>query len=251
LSTAQATTVVLRVDPSTCSFLVNPLGAADPVTPCNIARRYLVQSSATFLVVPETRGTPTLTTSNGAPIAVPTGTLVASTGQLDAASAKEVNAFKSQTSTALREAGYPAKASPIAFMSGTWWAIVGLVWLLMVLGAMAFAPGAAFIVELFPSRIAATSIALPWTGCSSWIGGLLPLSATALATTSGNMTSGLWYPVIIAGVAFILGWWLLPETRGIVLQVQDPTRDAVPQPPFARAPAQARGNRPLAQRSRK
>jgi hypothetical protein len=68
------------------------------------------------------------------------------------------------------------------------------------------------LVELFPTRIRYTSMSLPYHIGNGWFGGFLPTTAFAIVAASGNIYSGLWYPIIIAGVTLVLGLALLPET---------------------------------------
>jgi MFS family permease len=80
--------------------------------------------------------------------------------------------------------------------------------------ALTAAPGAAFMVELFPTRIRYTSISLPYHLTSAWFGGFMPLTATWLVARTGNLFAGLWYPIGVSGLCLLLALWLMPETRG-------------------------------------
>jgi hypothetical protein len=73
---------------------------------------------------------------------------------------------------------------------------------------------AAMLVELFPARIRYTSLSLPYHIGNGWFGGLLPTTAFMIVAATGNIYAGIWYPVIVAGVTFVLAIFLLPETRG-------------------------------------
>ena len=63
---------------------------------------------------------------------------------------------------------------------------------------MVYGPIAAYLVELFPTRIRYTSMSLPYHIGNGWFGGMLPLLATAIVAATGNIYNGLWYPVIVA-----------------------------------------------------
>jgi MFS family permease len=114
--------------------------------------------------------------------------------------------------TALTAAGYPAKADPAKIN----YAMVEMVLVIMVLYVtMVYGPLASFLVELFPTRIRYTSLSLPYHIGNGWIGGMLPLLATAIVAATGNIYYGLWYPIGIAAMTFVVGGTMLRDTRGI------------------------------------
>jgi len=76
------------------------------------------------------------------------------------------------------------------------------------------APMAAWLVELFPARVRYTSLSVPYHIGAGWFGGFLPAVAFTLVAITGDIYSGLWYPVIIAAVTVLAGVCLLPETVG-------------------------------------
>lgn len=82
--------------------------------------------------------------------------------------------------------------------------MTGLVLIQVVLVAMVYGPIAAFLVELFPTRIRYTSMSLPYHIGNGIFGGLTPFIATALAA-SGGPFAGLWYPIIVAAICFVTG----------------------------------------------
>jgi hypothetical protein len=86
---------------------------------------------------------------------------------------------------------------------------------LIILVAMVYGPIAAMLVEMFPTRIRYTSMSLPYHIGNGWLGGLLPSTAFAVVAHTGNMYSGLWYPVVIAGVCFVIGMIFLRDTRKV------------------------------------
>jgi MFS family permease len=121
---------------------------------------------------------------------------------------------------ALTAAGYPEKADP-ALMN---WplAIAMLTWLVMI-AAMIYGPIAAFLVELFPTRIRYTSLSVPYNISNGLIGGFQPLVSFAIITATGDIFAGLWYPIAIATICFIIGALFLPETKDRSLH-DDPAR---------------------------
>src|SRR5204862_1390411 len=72
---------------------------------------------------------------------------------------------------------------------------------------------AAFLVELFPTRIRYTSMSLPYHVGNGVFGGLVPIIGLTLLNTTGNNFAGLWYPMIVATICFFVGALLLPETK--------------------------------------
>jgi hypothetical protein len=79
---------------------------------------------------------------------------------------------------------------------------------------MVYGPIAALLVELFPANIRYSSMSLPYHVGNGWFGGFLPTTAFAMVAATGNIYSGLWYPIVIAGVTLVVGLLFLPETRG-------------------------------------
>ena len=89
------------------------------------------------------------------------------------------------------------------------------VFMMMILATMTYGPLAAYLVEMFPSNIRYTSMSLPYHIGNGWVGGLLPLTATAWVAYSGNVFQGLWYPVIFAAICGVFGIIFLSETKDV------------------------------------
>lgn len=90
------------------------------------------------------------------------------------------------------------------------WMMIALVFVQVVFVTMVYGPIAAFLVELFPTKIRYTSMSLPYHIGNGVFGGLTPLIATWLSG-SGDILVGLWYPIITAAVCFVIGMILLPN----------------------------------------
>ncbi|MFT4024291.1 MAG: MFS transporter [Flavihumibacter sp.] len=89
---------------------------------------------------------------------------------------------------------------------GSYWIMVGLVFIQVLLVTMVYGPIAAFLVELFPTRIRYTSMSLPYHIGNGVFGGLTPFIATLLTTTyADNKLIGLWYPIVVAAFCFVIG----------------------------------------------
>jgi hypothetical protein len=114
----------------------------------------------------------------------------------------------------LTNAGYPEKADPQAINTGM---MLLLLTILVIYVAMVYGPIAAWLVELFPTRIRYTSVSLPYHIGNGWFGGFLPTTAFALVALSGNIYAGLWYPILVAAFSFVIGLLFLRETKDIDL----------------------------------
>jgi hypothetical protein len=110
----------------------------------------------------------------------------------------------------LKALGYPAAANPNDINMPM---LILLVFIQVVYVTMVYGPIAAFLVELFPTRIRYTSMSFPYHIGNGWFGGMLPLTTAAIVASQGNIYAGLWYPVIVAGVSLILGALFIRETK--------------------------------------
>jgi MFS family permease len=111
---------------------------------------------------------------------------------------------------ALAPAGYPTSADPARVDKVK---VIALLTVLMIYVAMVYGPIAAFLVELFPARIRYTSMSLPYHIGNGWFGGFLPLIAASIVVFTGDIYAGLWYPIGIAALSFLIGLLVLPETK--------------------------------------
>jgi hypothetical protein len=92
-------------------------------------------------------------------------------------------------------------------------ALTGLVFIQVLYVTMVYGPIAAFLVESFPARIRYTSLSLPYHFGNGWFGGFLPLIATWIVARTNNIFAGLWFPITVATITFIVGGALLRETK--------------------------------------
>jgi len=96
--------------------------------------------------------------------------------------------------------------SDVILSSSIKWKFIFLVWVMIVLVTMVYGPVAAFLVELFPTRIRYTSMSLPYHIGNGIFGGLVPFIATLLsATYTSDPLVGLWYPIGVAALCFVIG----------------------------------------------
>ena len=92
-------------------------------------------------------------------------------------------------------------------------ALIALVFLQVVWVTMVYGPIAAYLVEAFPARIRYTAMSLPYHIGNGVFGGLLPLIGVYVIARTGNIYAGLYYPIVVAGVTFVVGSLLLKETH--------------------------------------
>ena len=223
LARAQATAQIsIKADPKTCSFQGSPISReVDFLSGCDIAKRALTQNSASYTNEPLAAGAATVIKIGDKELIPPTASTMAGGHKFDEASAKAIGAFKKELAETLKAAGYPPKAKPIAFLSGQWWHVVAILSILVLYVTMVYGPIAAMLVELFPTRIRYTSMSLPYHIGNGWFGGLLPSVTFAMVASNGNMYYGLWYPIVITSVCFVIGLFFLRETKDVDIYAND------------------------------
>jgi len=96
----------------------------------------------------------------------------------------------------------------------TAWMLILLIFIQVVWVTMVYGPIAAYLVEAFPAKIRYTALSLPYHIGNGVFGGLLPLIGLSVVASTGNIYAGLYYPMIVAGVTFVIGSIFLRETRG-------------------------------------
>ncbi|HLO82416.1 MAG TPA: MFS transporter [Chitinophagaceae bacterium] len=90
--------------------------------------------------------------------------------------------------------------------TGVYWKFVWLVFIQIIFVTMVYGPIAAFLVEMFPTKIRYTSMSLPYHVGNGVFGGLTPFIATLLTTIyTGDKLVGLWYPIGVAAVCLLIG----------------------------------------------
>jgi hypothetical protein len=80
---------------------------------------------------------------------------------------------------------------------------------------MVYGPIAAYLVEAFPAKIRYTSLSLPYHIGNGVFGGLLPLIGLTIVAQTGNIYAGLYYPIAVATLTFVVGSLMLPETKHV------------------------------------
>lgn len=94
------------------------------------------------------------------------------------------------------------------------WTLILLIFIQVFWVTMVYGPIAAYLVEAFPAKIRYTALSLPYHIGNGVFGGLLPLIGLSVVASTGNIYAGLYYPIIVAGITFIIGSIFLKETHG-------------------------------------
>ena len=186
--------VIVTADPAECSFQFNPVGISKFTTSCDIAKSALVTRSVNYQNV-----------------TAPPGTIASVKIGEQSIPANTPN-FAQVLGQAIVAHGYPAAADPndINFV-----AAIILLTILVIYVTLVYAPIAAWLVELFPTRIRYSGLSLPYHIGNGWFGGFLPATAFAIVAATGNIYSGLWYPIAVAAGSFVIGLIFLPETKDV------------------------------------
>ncbi len=218
LAAAQAKNkITVSASAGDCSFQGNPVAREiDFTKSCDIAKRFLAQNSVSYDNVTVAEAGPAKIKIGEKEIVAPTAKVVNS--KFDEESTKALGAFRKEVSDALKEAGYPTKADPAKVDKVN---IVIILTILVIYVTMVYGPIAAMLVELFPTRIRYTSMSLPYHIGNGWFGGLMPTIAFAMVAQNGNMYYGLWYPIIIAAITFVIGLIFVRETKDVDIYAHD------------------------------
>jgi len=195
--------VVVNADPETCNFQFNPVGTAKFTTSCDIAKSALAKAGIPYSNTVAPAGTVA---------SVLVGATVVSAYEDTGSSKEDAARFTTELKGALTTAGYPEKADPARINRPM---LLVLLALLVIYVTMVYGPIAAWLVELFPTRIRYTSMSLPYHIGNGWFGGFLPTTAFALVAMTGNIYQGLWYPIVVAVMTLIIGTLFLPETKDV------------------------------------
>ena len=195
-----------------CSLQFDPVGKRSFTRPCDVAKAALATFGVPYVneaAPPAEQGIARIVIGTAATAA----TLDAFDGtSLSKADFKTANdAFRAKLRTALTTAGYPPKADPAQVNRPM---VILVCTYLVLLVTMVYGPIAAWLVEMFPTRIRYTSMSLPYHIGNGWFGGFLPVTSFAIVAATGDIYRGLWYPVIVAAATAIIGALFLPETRG-------------------------------------
>ncbi len=199
----QSVKVQLTADTANCSNLFDPVGVRTFTLPCDVVRRTLATNSIHYDLVNGAPGSELKATVNGAdtPVADKTGAALVAAAQA---------------------AGYPKPGDATILKQPTVGGVLsdprairtmGILFILVIFVTMVYGPIAALLVELFPTRIRYTGMSLPYHLGNGWFGGFLPPTAFAIVASTGDIFAGLWYPIVVALITFVIGLLFLPETK--------------------------------------
>jgi hypothetical protein len=204
LQQAQITApIVVIADPADCSLQFNPVGTSSFTSSCDVAKSLLSKKGLNYTNVKAAPG-------EIARIQIGSESILSFDAKHENPNAKRSELITA-VEGALKSSGYPEKAD--SSQVNIFMTIVILL-CLMIFGTMTYGPMAAMLVELFPTRIRYTAMSLPYHIGIGWVGGFLPASAFAIVAAQGNIYSGLWYPIVVAIFAFVVGLLFVPETLG-------------------------------------
>ena len=196
--------VVVIADPNECSFQFNPTGTASFTSSCDIAKSFLARNSVNY----SNQSAPA-----GTPAQIKIGDKVVTSfdkAKAGAEGAAKERAFNAEATAGIRAAGYPASADPKQVNMTM---VIVILTILVIYVTMVYGPIAALLVELFPTRIRYSGMSLPYHIGNGWFGGFLPPTAFAIVAATGNIYSGLWYPIAVAGMTLVIGLLFMPETK--------------------------------------
>src|SRR5687768_2807243 len=93
--------------------------------------------------------------------------------------------------------------------------LIGLIFIQVIFVTMVYGPIAAYLVEAFPAKIRYTALSLPYHIGNGVFGGLLPVIGLSLVAETGNIYAGLYYPIAVALLTFVVGMALLRESHNV------------------------------------
>ncbi|HEY0223794.1 MAG TPA: MFS transporter [Pseudolabrys sp.] len=182
--------ITVSADQATCNLHVF-VGPWSKFSDCDRAQDFLTKSGLSFTIV----STPGM-----------------SSVDMDVGGTKVAGWNNASWTAALAAKGYPKTADPAKIN----WFMTELILVIMVIYVtMVYGPIAAFLVEMFPTKIRYTSMSLPYHIGNGWFGGMLPLLATAVVAATGNIYNGLWYPIGVAVMTLVIGLLFLRDTKGV------------------------------------
>jgi MFS family permease len=194
-------------DRDRCALQFDPVGKKTFKQSCDIIASGLAKKGIPYTIESAPPGTV-------ASVTIGTTTLQSFEGEALGKEAFKAMAdhFTQQLGDTLTAAGYPAKADDAQINRPM---VIALLTYLVLLVTMVYGPIAAWLVELFPTRIRYTSMSLPYHIGNGWFGGFLPFIAFTIVAATGDIFSGLWYPIGVALMTLVIGSLFLRETKDV------------------------------------
>ena len=207
---AASAPVTVYADPADCNLQFDPVGKTVFNHSCDVAKSYLAKAGVTYTNEAAPAGA-VAQVRIGDQVVVPS---FRGDAMAPADFAAQKKTWDKSLGEALTAAGYPAKADSALVNKPM------VVLILFILGfyvTMVYGPIAAALVEMFPTNIRYTSMSLPYHIGNGWFGGFLPTTAFAIVAATGNIYSGLWYPIVVALGTVVLGFLLVKEGKDVDL----------------------------------
>ncbi|MBI6885015.1 MFS transporter [Pseudomonas putida] len=209
----QSAPIVVQANSKDCNFQFNPVGTAEFLSSCDIARSAIAKAGLNYTSAP-------LATGDTAKIIVGKTVIDSYVGGGADAAAKQKE-LTAAIAAALTANGYAIGAADPSQINKPMTVLILII--LMLFGTMTYGPIAAMLVELFPSRIRYTAMSLPYHIGIGWFGGFLPAATFAISAAAGDIYAGLWYPVILAGACFVICALCVRESRHVdIFTMHDP-----------------------------
>ncbi len=192
------TPITVAADPAQCNFQIF-VGPWSKFSECDKTKDALTKYGLSFKTTDTAAGSPVVTTI----------------GDTDLSGFDEKKLLDT-----LKAKGYSAGADKSQI---NWGMTLLILFIMVIYVTMVYGPIAAFLVEMFPTKIRYTSMSLPYHIGNGWFGGMLPLLATALVAAKGDIYYGLWYPIIVALMTFVIGMIFLKDRKNIDLHADEST----------------------------
>jgi MFS family permease len=190
---------VVVADPASCSLQFRLIGFERYTSPCDVAKATLAARGVNYT---------NRTAPPNTPVTIEIGsTVVASYDAVGADAKTQGETFGKALGAALAKGGYPVKANPAEIDYGM---VMVILLIMIIYCAMIYGPMAAMMVEMFPPEVRYVSFSVPYNLAVGWIGGFLTPTAFAIIASTGDIYSGLWYPV---GVVIVSGLVILAFHR--------------------------------------
>ncbi len=213
---AEKSPVVVVANDADCSFQLNVVDTADFVTACDVAKAALANKGIPYKneegpagQASVRIGDQTITSYDASPLIAKRYGDPADAGELDKATLAKA-AFDKSIADTLKWDGYPTAADTAKINYSM---VTLLLTILVMYVTMVYAPIAAQLVELFPTRIRYSGMSFPYHVGNGWFGGFLPPTVFAIVAATGDIYWGLWYPIVIALITFVIGLIFMPETK--------------------------------------
>jgi len=201
--------VTVLANPQDCSFQFDPVGKQAFTKSCDVAKSALAKAGVPYENESAAAGSVARVRIGAGAQAVYVDSFAGDTLAKPAFAASSTD-FLARLKAALNMASYPLKAD---MAQVNYPMVILLCAYLVLLVTMVYGPIAAWLVELFPTRIRYTSMSLPYHIGNGWFGGFLPVTSFAIVAATGNIYNGLWYPIVVAVVTAVIGTLFLRETK--------------------------------------